>query len=96
MCATFSDDDVHKPVENAAGEQVGVVTAVEGDVARVRPDPSAVESIKSSLGWEKGARERIALEEASVREITEAAIRLEGGLPVRDESPARAGADRNE
>ncbi|MGQ3410798.1 hypothetical protein ACT4ML_00845 [Natrinema sp. LN54] len=95
MCATFSEDDVDKPVENAAGEEVGVVAAVEGDIARVRPDPSAVESIKSSLGWEKGAEERIMLDRESVREITGDAIRLEGGLPIRDDSTTDAGAERD-
>ncbi len=83
MRATFSEDDVDKPVENAAGETVGVVAAVEGDVARVKPDPSAVESIKSSLGWEKGAEYRVALDPDAVREITPDAVRLEGGLPTK-------------
>ncbi|OAQ54661.1 hypothetical protein HTG_03630 [Natrinema mahii] len=82
MCAVFSEDDVGKPVENVTGETVGVVAAVEGDVARVKPDPSAVESIKSSLGWEKGARYRVALGRNSVREITPDAVRLEGELPT--------------
>ncbi|PGF17001.1 hypothetical protein CP556_13310 [Natrinema sp. CBA1119] len=96
MCATFSDDDVDKPVENDAGEAVGVVTAVEGDVAHVRPDPSVVESIKSSLGWEKGAEETVALERESVREITADAVRLEGPLPIRDDSTTDAEAERSE
>ncbi|QLK26973.1 hypothetical protein HYG81_05020 [Natrinema zhouii] len=96
MCATFSDDDVDKPVENDAGEAVGVVTAVEGDVAHVRPDPTVVESIKSSLGWEKGAEETIVLDRESVREITADAVRLEGNLPIRDDSTADVDVEPNE
>ncbi|MFC6769282.1 hypothetical protein ACFQE6_30930, partial [Natrinema soli] len=96
MCATFSDGDVDKSVENDAGEAVGVVTAVEGDVAHVRPDPTVVGSIKSSLGWEKGAEETVVLDRESVREITADAVRLEGGLPIRDDSTADADAERNE
>ncbi|ELY67497.1 hypothetical protein [Natrinema versiforme] len=94
MCATFSDDDIDKPVENAAGEAVGVVAAAEGDVARVRPDPSAVESIKSSLGWE-GAETTIMLDRESVREITDDAVRLEGELPIQDDSPTDSGLEHD-
>ncbi|QCC59779.1 hypothetical protein NP511_15405 [Natrinema thermotolerans] len=93
MCAVFSDDDIDKPVENATGETVGIVAAVAGDVAHVRPDPSAVESIKSSLGWEKGARYRVTLERDSVREITPDAVRLEGGLPTEPAATPDADAD---
>ncbi|OLZ40210.1 hypothetical protein A6E15_04080 [Natrinema saccharevitans] len=93
MCAVFSDDDVGKPVENATGETVGVVAAVEGDVAHVKPDPSAVESITSSLGWEKGFRYRVALGRNSVREITPDAVRLEGELPTEPDSDAGSEID---
>ena len=84
MCATFSDDDIDKPVENVNGDEVGVVAAVEGDVAHVRPDPSAVESIKSSLGWDGAAEERVTLDRESVREVADDAVRLEGELPVQE------------
>ncbi|WP_226480083.1 hypothetical protein [Natrinema amylolyticum] len=96
MCATFTDDDLGKPVENDNGEAVGVVTVVDGDVAHVRPDPSVVESIKSSLGWEKGAEETITLDRGSIRDITDDAVRLEGGLPIRDESGTEPNVERDE
>ncbi|WP_226038831.1 hypothetical protein [Natrinema sp. DC36] len=96
MCATFSDDDVGKPIENDADETVGVVTAVEGDVAYVRPDPAVVGSIKSSLGWEKGAETTVTLDRKSVREITADAVRLEGSLPIRDDSTTDVETERSE
>ncbi|WP_255681862.1 hypothetical protein [Natrinema sp. SYSU A 869] len=96
MCATFTDDDLGKPVENDNGESVGVVAAVEGNVAHVRPDPSAVESIKSSLGWEKGAEEMITLDHDSVREITDDAVQLESELPVRTESDTEPSVGHDE
>ncbi len=82
MCATFSHDDIDKPVRNANSDEVGVIAAVEGDIAHVRPDPSAVKSIKSSLGWDGVAEQRITLDRASVRAITADAVLLEGELPV--------------
>ncbi|WP_226007655.1 hypothetical protein [Natrinema salinisoli] len=96
MCATFSDDDVGKPVENDLGEDVGVVVAVEGAVAHVRPDPAVVGSIKSSLGWDKAAEETRTLDRASVREITDGAIRLDGTLPDRTDSTADTSSERDE
>lgn len=82
MCATFTDDDIGKPVENATGEEVGVVATVKGDVAHVRPAADAVDSIKSSIGWEGIADDEHPLDGDSVREITDDAVRLEGELPT--------------
>ncbi len=82
MSATFSDDDVGKSVENGNGEEVGTVIAVESEIAHVRPDPSAVESIKSSLGWEGVVEKTVTLEWTSVQERTVDTVRLEGALPT--------------
>jgi len=82
MCATFSDDDVGKAVENGNGEAVGVITAVEDDIAHVKPDLSAVESITSSLGWEGAVEMTVTLERTIIRERTGDAVRLEGSLPL--------------
>ncbi|SDJ38588.1 hypothetical protein [Natronorubrum texcoconense] len=91
MCATFTDDEVSKPVVNDAGEKVGVVTSVEGDIAHVRPETGAVDSIKSSIGWDSVAEDTQPLSSDAVREITDDAVRLESRLPAaRDESEADA------
>ncbi|WP_440763709.1 hypothetical protein [Natronorubrum sp. DTA7] len=82
MCATFTDDEVSKPIVNDAGEELGVVTSVEGDIAHVRPETDAVDSIKSSIGWDSVAEETQPLSSDAVQEITDDAVRLEGGLPT--------------
>lgn len=85
MCATFSNGDVGKSVLDDNGEAVGVVASVDGDVAHVRPETDAVDSIKSSIGWEGVADATRPLDAGSVREITDDAVRLEGDLPSVDE-----------
>ncbi|MDQ2050584.1 hypothetical protein RBH26_08795 [Natronolimnohabitans sp. A-GB9] len=93
MCAMFTDDDVGKPVENGNGEEVGVVASVDGDRAHVRPTVDAVDSVKSSIGWEGVADVTRPLEAESIREITDEAVRLEGTLPVEDKEDSGAEAD---
>ncbi|WP_339102436.1 hypothetical protein [Haloterrigena salinisoli] len=95
MCATFSNGDVGKSVVNDNGEEVGVVASVEGDVAHVRPETDAVDSVKSSIGWEGVADAVQPLDADAVREITDHAVRLEGDLPSVDERDLEAAVDSN-
>ncbi|WP_121741433.1 hypothetical protein [Natronorubrum halophilum] len=85
MCATFTDDEVDKAVVNDADEEIGVVASVDGDLAHVRPKSGAVDSIKSSIGWDSVAEETRPISGDSVREITDDAVRLEGDLPTAGE-----------
>ncbi|AEH36802.1 hypothetical protein [Halopiger xanaduensis] len=78
--AQFTDDDRGKPVENANGDRVGTIETVEGDVAHVRPNADAVDSIKSSIGWESRADETLPLTRDRVADVTDDAVRLEGEL----------------
>lgn len=96
----FTDDDRGKPVENAAGERVGTIETVEGDVAHVSPNPDAVDSIKSSIGWDSRADDTLPLDGAAVSDVTDEAVRLEGELleqtgATADESPS-AGETKTE
>ena len=95
MCATFSNGDVGKSVVNDNGEEVGVVASVEGDIAHVRPETEAVDSVKSSIGWEGVADTAHPLDADVVREITEHAVRLEGDLPSVDQRELEAAVDSN-
>ncbi|QRV13816.1 hypothetical protein JMJ58_12725 [Haloterrigena salifodinae] len=95
MCATFSNGDVGKSVVNGNGEEVGVVTSVEGDVAHVRPETAAVDSVKSSIGWEGVADAAHPLDTDSVREITDDAVHLEGELPSVGQQDLEAAVDSN-
>ena len=76
MCATFTDDDLEKRVENANGEVIGIVTAVEEETARIEPRSGMVSSIKSALGWGRG-QEPVTVRADAVGEITADTIRLE-------------------
>lgn len=80
MCATFADDDVGKSVVNAAGEEVGLVTAVEHGTAHVEPDPGITDTIKATLGWEGTNEDTYPLQEHAVDRVTDDEIRLEGDL----------------
>lgn len=83
MCATFTEDDVGKTVEDPNGTAIGVVAAVEDDHALVEPDPGALDSIKAALGWEQDADETVPVAPDSVDVITGEAVRLES-----DRSPS--------
>jgi|GEM_PF-2436663 len=94
MSTPFSDDDIGKVVENGNGEPVGIVAAVEDEIVHVRPDPSAVESIKSSLGWEGVVEKTVRLDRTAVRDRTADTVRLEGTLPAPSASGPRNGNER--
>lgn len=77
MCATFTDDDVGKTVENPNGTEIGVVASLEGETALVEPEPNAMDSIKAALGWEHDPDETMRIEPSSVDVITGETVRLE-------------------
>ncbi|WP_276254466.1 hypothetical protein [Halomontanus rarus] len=89
MSPTFTDDDVGKTVENANGEEVGVVAAIDGNTARVDPDPGITDSIKAALGWESGSEDTLTLQGGSVAEITGNVVYLEGESLNRDATDGR-------
>lgn len=76
MCAQFTDDDLEKSVEDANGEIIGSVTAVEGDVARVQPKAGVMDSIRAAIGWTR-TQESVSIRADSVDEVTDEVIRLE-------------------
>ncbi|GAB3041342.1 hypothetical protein [Natronobiforma cellulositropha] len=79
MCSSFTPEDVGKTVENAEREAVGVVAAVDGDVAYVEPTPSVADTIRAALGWELEPDDALTLGSDDVREITADAVVLESG-----------------
>lgn len=90
MSALLTSNDVGKPVENAAGERVAVVTSVDRDIAYVRPAADSLGSISSSIGWDGIVEQSIGLHSDAVREVTTETIRLEGELPSTDDAVAPA------
>jgi hypothetical protein len=51
MPATVTADDEGTQVVTAAGEDVGRVVEVRGDVAHVAPDPDLTDTLAAKLGW---------------------------------------------
>ena len=91
MCATFTEDDIGKTVEDPNGAAIGVVASVEGGTALVEPDPDATDSIKAALGWEQEPDETVPVEPSSVDVITDEAVRLESEYESGSaESPTNA------
>ncbi|MFA9426015.1 hypothetical protein [Natronorubrum sp. A-ect3] len=84
MCRVITADDIGKRVENAAGEDVGVITTIDDDGAHVRPAADAIKSINSSIGWDDVGDVTYPLDPDAVCEITDEVVRLEGGLPAND------------
>lgn len=91
MTNQITDDEVGKRVVDANGEEIGMVTAVEGGTAYVEPDPGVTDSIKAMLGWTDVGDDAFALEATAVETVTADAIRLSsedrirGGTTTDDE-----------
>ncbi|WP_049921920.1 PRC-barrel domain-containing protein [Halopiger djelfimassiliensis] len=78
MCATFTDDDLDKRVENENGDVIGTITEIQGETARIEPRSGVVRSIKAALGWRQSDDETVSIHENAIDEITNDAVRLEG------------------
>ncbi|MFC7230481.1 hypothetical protein ACFQMM_02235 [Saliphagus sp. GCM10025308] len=76
MSARFTPEDVGKRVINEHGDDVGMVTDVEGSTAYVEPDPGITDSIKAALGWGSPSDEAITLEESDVSDVTRTEVHL--------------------
>ncbi|SDJ85831.1 hypothetical protein [Natronorubrum texcoconense] len=106
MCSRFTDADVGKRVETAAGESIGVVTMTGDETAYVELEGSVTDSIKAALDWNADTDNIVPIGGAVVREVTADVVRLEGKNarttdadtdPVfdRDESTGHEGEERD-
>lgn len=77
MCARFSEDDIEKRVENANGEVIGAITAVEGDTAHVEPRQGVMDSIRAALGWNRTHEDTVLIHEDAIAGVSADVIRLE-------------------
>lgn len=93
MCATFSDEDIDKPVERADGRVIGTIGSVEGDRARVEPAPDAIDTIKARFGWAE-IGDPFTLEADAVDAITETRVHLEEGFSRDGTTDTRPEPDR--
>lgn len=97
--ATDTDDDVRttptladqgKDVVDADGEDLGIVSDVDGDILYVEPDPGPIERLKSVLHWRGGESDELQVPAERVRRIDdEVVLDLgDGGEGIGDR-PAR-------
>ena len=74
---TITADDQGKRVVNATGDEIGMITEVDGDVAYVDPNPGLADTISSKLGWSDADEEDFELHSDQVRTVTDKEVRLE-------------------
>ncbi|GAB3041240.1 PRC-barrel domain containing protein [Natronobiforma cellulositropha] len=77
---TLSGDDLGKRVLNADGTEVGRIVHVEPGRAYVDPNPGLLDTLRAKLGWGTVTDTAHPLDDGSVAEITDDAIRLRGRL----------------
>jgi hypothetical protein len=51
MARGFRDSDTGMDVVSSDGDKIGVVDAVHGDTAHVKPEHGIADSIRQRLGW---------------------------------------------
>lgn len=91
MSATFTDDEIDKLVESAAGEELGVITAIDRETAYVELEEGVADSTRAALGWEGPAGDVVALPGDAVGRITEDAVRLESEIGAGESLDEPAG-----
>lgn len=76
MTHDFSEADEGKTVVDTNGEQIGMISSVEGGAAYVDPDPDLTDSFKSKLGWGGVDQEDYKLEGDRIETVTDDEVRL--------------------
>jgi len=77
MSSTLSEDVVGNDVIDAAGEDVGIVTAVEGGTLYVDPDPALTEQFVAKLGWDDTDGTEYSLRDVAVEAVTDEKVYLQ-------------------
>jgi len=72
----LTHDDKGKRVVNSTGDEIGMISEVEGDMAYVDPDPGITDTIRSKLGWDDRDQDHYALEPDRVDTVTDDEVRL--------------------
>ncbi|WP_440765658.1 hypothetical protein [Natronorubrum sp. DTA7] len=96
MCARFTDADVGKRVETAAGDSIGVVTMTGDETAYVDLEADVTDSLKAALDWNADTDNIVPIGGAVVREVTADAVRLEGKSTWTTDGETDPVFDRNE
>ena len=78
--ATLTKEDAGKVLVDAEGEELGVVTEVEGNVGYVDPDPGLGESAMAAFGQADHNEDDLVIEDDIVAAITDEEVRLRGDV----------------
>lgn len=62
-------DDVGLPVVDDEGNQIGVVSAVDGDDVEVDPDADVSDDARAALGWERTENVRRTLQSSDLERV---------------------------
>lgn len=77
MTEPFTTDDLEKPVENAAGEVIGTVEAIDDDIAFLDTSAGLVDSVRATLCWNGDRDDTVTIHARDVDEVSSTMIRLE-------------------
>ncbi|ADB62041.1 hypothetical protein Htur_3176 [Haloterrigena turkmenica DSM 5511] len=76
----LTEADEGKRVLNTDGTEIGRLVDVHDGRGYVEPNPSLTDTIAAKLGWGSRSEEAHPLDEGSIAEITDDAVRLRGTL----------------
>lgn len=68
---TLDDSVEGKHLVNAAGEKIGLITAVRDNTAFVDPDPGMTDKIKAKLGWDEVGKADYPLKASDIERIND-------------------------
>lgn len=77
---TLTEEDEGKVLVDAEGEELGVVTEVEGNVGYVDPNPGLGEAALAAFGHADHNEDDLVIEDDIVAAITDEEIRLRGDV----------------
>lgn len=72
----ITENEVGKTVINTYGEEIGVVSEVQGGTLYVDPDPGLTEKVTASLGWSGGDEESYPIEAGQIESITATEVEI--------------------
>lgn len=77
---TLDDSVQGKHVVNAAGEKIGLITAVRDNTAYVDPDPGMADTLMAKLGWDEVEAEDYPLQASDIDRITDDGVYIRSDL----------------
>lgn len=73
---SVTDDDKGKRVVNSQGDEVGVVSGVDGEDVHVTPDAELPDATRSKLGWSETDQSEQVLPGEQIEVVTDEEVRM--------------------